>query len=123
MTTERLISKTDATEVSVDGSRIREYYVQSVPNLGLATAVMNGTYPPQDKGVWACNESVDEMYYVLAGTATIVFQDGITVELQPESAVHLPLGLIYRVEDARRLHVVVATGPVWSAEQHKWSTD
>lgn len=123
MTTKRLIRKKEAQEVAVDDTVVQEYFSQTVPNLGLSTATMNGTYPPEHKGVWALNEHVDEMFYVLAGTAKIIFQDGETIELEPESAAHMPLGLKYRVEDAQGLRVVVATGPAWSPGQHKWTED
>lgn len=119
----RLVKKDEANEKSFDGTVVKEYFLQTVPNLGLATATINGTYPPEKQGAWSVNEKIDEMYYVLEGTAKIIFQDGDILELEPESAAHIPLGLKYRVEEARGLRVVVSTGPAWSADQHKWSAD
>jgi len=99
---------------------VRTYFLDTVPNLGLATATINGTYPPKNKGTWVINERVDEMYYVLEGTGTIIYQGGDTIQLELESAVCIPRGLKYRVEEARGLRVVVPTGPAWSADQHKF---
>jgi mannose-6-phosphate isomerase-like protein (cupin superfamily) len=123
MAKKRIVRKHEASEKNVGGTVVRTYFLQTVPNLGLATATINGTYPPENEGTWAVNEGVDEMYYVLEGTGKIIYEDGDSIRLEPESAVHNPRGLKYRVEEARGLRVVVPTGPAWSADQHKWSAD
>ena len=123
MTMRRIVRKHEASQVAISGTVVREYFSQTVPNLGLATATIEGTYPPKNKGTWAINERVDEMFYVLEGTGKIVYQDDVTIELEPESTVHFPCGMKYRVDEARNLRVVVATGPAWSLDQHKWLTE
>ena len=123
MQDKRIVFKGEAEEKEVGGSVVREYFVEQVPNLGLATALIRGTYPPEGEGTWAINEGVDEMYYVIDGTAKIVCKDGITINVEPQSAVHIPRSLKYRLEDAKDLRIVIATGPAWSADQHKWSID
>ena len=123
MAQRRIVRKHEASEKGVGDTVVREYFVQIVPNLGLATATVNGTYPPENEGNWAINERVDEMYYVLGGAGKIIYQDGDTIQLEPESAAYIPRGLKYRVEEARDLRVVIPTGPAWSADQHKWCAD
>ncbi len=123
MMKKRLVSIQETNEISVGDTVIREYFSQSVPNLGLAVATINGTYPAAKVGNWALNVRIDEMFYVLDGTAKIIYQDGETIELKPESAAHIPLGIKYRVEEARGLRVVVSTGPAWSSDQHKFVRD
>lgn len=115
----KIVHKHEASQKNVGSTIVRTYFLDTVPNLGLATATINGTYPPENSGTWALNERVDEMYYVLEGTAKIIYQDGDTIQVEPESAVYMPRGLKYRVEEARGLRVVVPTGPAWSADQHK----
>ena len=117
MTTKRLIRKNEVQEIAVDGTLVQEYFSQIIPNLGLSTATMNGTYPPKHKGAWAHNEGVDEMFYVLAGTGKIIFQDGETIELEPESAAYMPLGLKYHQCQNR-----AETDIVGSVEEYKHAT-
>lgn len=123
MTTQRLVRREEAHEVPIDTTVVREYFAQVVSDLGLATATMNGTYPPEGKGTWAVNQRVEEIYYVLEGTAVVIYQDGERVHLEPGCAVYLPRGVKYRVEEARKLNVVVSTSPAWSPEQHVWSDE
>ena len=119
----RIVRKHEASEKNVGDTAVRTYFLDEVPNLGLATATINGNYPPREEATWALNERVDEMFYVLEGTGKLVYQDGDTIELEAESAAYMPRGLKYRVEEARGLRVVVPTGPAWSADQRKWSAD
>jgi mannose-6-phosphate isomerase-like protein (cupin superfamily) len=123
MAEKRIVRKHEASEKNVGATVVRTYFLETVPNLGLATAAITGTYPPENEGTWAVNERVDEMYYVIEGSGKLIYQDRDTIQLEPESAVHIPRGLKYRLEEARGLRVVVPTGPAWSADQHKWSAD
>ncbi len=123
MTNKRLVKEDEANVIDkLKNVTIKEYFPQITPNLGLATSIMKGNYPPEDEGIWTVNEKVDEMFYVLDGSAKIVYQDGEEINLVPKSAAYLPCGLKYRVE-TQDLHVVVPTGPAWSPEQHKFSDD
>ncbi len=116
----RLVCKDEANIVSKPGVVILEYFKQIIPNLGLATATINGTYPPENEGIWSINEQVDEMYYVLRGEGTMIYEDGRAITLKQNSAAYIPRGLKFRVESARDLEVVVPTGPAWSEGQHKY---
>ena len=49
------------------------------------------------------------MYYVLEGTGKIIYQDGDSIRLEPESAVHNHRGLKYRVEEVMRHMPVLST--------------
>jgi mannose-6-phosphate isomerase-like protein (cupin superfamily) len=122
MKEKRIVLKGEASEKKVGGSVVREYFMQQVPNLGLATALIEGVYPPEGEGTWSINERVDEMHYVVDGTARIVYKDGLTFKIEPQSAVYIPRSVKYRLEDAKDLRIVIATGPAWSADQHKWSS-
>lgn len=66
------------------------------------------------------NEQVDEMYYVLQGEGTIVYEDGCTITLKKDSAAYIPRGLKFRVENARDLEVVIPTGPACFERHHKY---
>ena len=116
----RFIGDKDAAEKTVGASVVREYFTHQVPNLGLATAILRGTYPPKGEGKWAVNESVDEMYFVMSGTAIIEFEDDKVFNLKKHCGVHIPRGMKYHVVDAVDLNIVVCTGPAWHLEQHKW---
>jgi len=120
----RLVQKDQARENAVGETVVMEYFTRAqVPNVGLATAVIKGAHPPEDKGSWAVNKRVDEIFYVIDGTATIVYKDGVAFEVGKQSAVYLPLGKKYRIEDAKDLRIVIATGPAWFPDQHEWSSD
>jgi len=123
MVNRRLVRRQDALKKTVGDATICEYFGQDVPTLGLATATLSGTFPPTSDAAWTVNETVDEMYFVLEGTGTIVYSDGESVDLEPGAAAHMPRGIRYRVTAARELRIVVATGPAWSAQQNKWVTD
>jgi mannose-6-phosphate isomerase-like protein (cupin superfamily) len=119
LSTKRVIRSQEATAVKLPDTTIKEYF--SVQSLGLAVATIDNTYPPAEKGKWATNDEVVEMLYVIDGEARIVFQDGEAADLESSDAVHLPRGVKYRIENARRLRVVIPTSPAWTPEQHKFS--
>jgi mannose-6-phosphate isomerase-like protein (cupin superfamily) len=117
--TRRVVRSQETTEVRLPDTTIREYF--SVSTLGLAVATIDNTYPPAEKGKWATNDLVVELLYVIDGEARIVFHDGEAADLHSGDAVHLPRGVAYRIENAKRLRVVVPTSPAWTSEQHKFS--
>jgi mannose-6-phosphate isomerase-like protein (cupin superfamily) len=117
------VRKHEATDVNVGDNVIKKYFSEIVPDLGLATALINDFYPPSREEKWAINERVGEMYYVLEGTGKIIFQDGQTIDLDPECAVYITRGVKYRVEKARGLKIVVPTGHSWSNDHQKWIKD
>ena len=126
--TRKIFRQSDVPEKQVGDNSVgitivKEYFSQVTPNLGLATATINGKYPPDKASVWAINEQVDEIYYVLEGTAKIIYQDGDEFEMKPGYAAYIPCGLKYRVEKANGLRVAISTGPAWLPDQHKWSKD
>jgi len=123
MKTKRMVRRREASEKTVGDTVVRTYFLKEVSKLGLASATMKRVYPPEPMGTWVVNERVEEMWYVIEGTGKIIYQDGHTFQLEPESAVYIPRGLKYRVEDARGLRLVVATGPAWSVDQHEFCTD
>lgn len=50
MTKKRRVRKHEASEKNFDGTVVREYFPQTVPNLGSATATINGpSYRTKDK--------------------------------------------------------------------------
>ena len=65
MTKNRIVRKQEANEKGIGGTVVGEYFLQTVPNLGLATATINAKYPPENEGAWAINERVDLMYYTM----------------------------------------------------------
>lgn len=90
MRVDRVVTKSIADEKQVITNVVLEYYTDQVPDLGLAT--MNVRYPPEDKGQWALNEEVEEIWYLTGGTATIHYHYNLSFETQPKSAVYLTRG-------------------------------
>ena len=85
----RLIKKDEANKkVPFVGIEINEYFTEQIPYLGLATARINGSYPPSSEAYWSINKRVDEMWYVLDGHANVIFEDGKDFKLEPGSVVH-----------------------------------
>jgi mannose-6-phosphate isomerase-like protein (cupin superfamily) len=117
----QVVRKHEASEKHVGSTAVRTY--PDTPNLGLAIATINGTYPPEDLGTWTYNALVEENWFVLEGTGNFICKVAETNQLEAESAVYIPPELRYRVEDARGLRIVVATVPAWSADQHKFCAD
>ena len=76
---------------------------------------MNGTYPPENEGVWSMNEQIDEMYYVLQGEATIVHEDGCTITLGPRVCIIIPLGTHFQFRSIgdEPLETIGVTMPSW----------
>jgi len=105
---------------TIGSTRVRELFSGLVPELGLATASIDGCYPPETEGIWAVNDRVEEYYYVTRGKGRLLFADGVTIKLRKGVAAHMPRGLGYRIEAARDLHAVVPTGRAWTPDQHRF---
>ncbi len=114
-----MIVKKEAAKVkdNTPGTRVWEYFTGEIPSLGLAVAEIDGFYPSKEK--WACNTGVDEMYYVMHGSAQITFEGEKTALIEPGDAVLIKKGAKFRVE-GRKLKIVVPTSPSWYPEQHKY---
>ena len=108
-------SSSQVESKNIEGTIITEYFTDECPNLGLAVAQIDGEYP---KDKWACNQGVDEMYYVMQGNGNIIFEGQGTWELVPGTAVLIPKGTRFYVKGSVKL--VVPTSPAWTREQHKW---
>lgn len=113
-----VVSDGDAPKKNVEGTVIKEFFTTQCPNLGLAVAQINRMYPPKHQ--WACNQEVDEMYYVLQGKGNITLEGHGKFELNAGTAVFIPKGTRYRVQGT--LKMVVPTSPAWYMDQHKWSS-
>ncbi len=120
----RLVLESDASEKQLGnksiGFTVVKEYLSQTPNLHIATATINGSYPPEEGKAWAINEEVEEMFYVLEGEAEIIYQDGKKIKLEPNSVAYIPKNLKYCVNKACYLRVIIITTPAWFSDQHKW---
>ncbi len=114
-----MIVKKEAAKMKVNtsGTRVWEYFTNELASLGLAVAEIDGFYPAEDK--WATNTGVDEMYYVMDGSAHITFEGKAPALIEPGDAVLIKKSAKFRVE-GKGLKIVVPTSPAWYAEQHKY---
>ena len=119
----RCITRGQAREVGPADHLVHEYYEQQVPEIGLATAVIEGDHPDDGGARWVRNDEVEEMLYVIRGRGQVRFADGEVVTLEPQVAVWIPRRTKFRYEGALGLEIVVATSPAWRPEQHVFSAD
>ena len=108
--------KPNETHTYKDGNffKAMEYNFEN-PNLGFAVTVTTGRYP--QKG-YLVNKEVEEMIYVLEGTATLTFKNGNVFLLSKDDVI-----LLNKNEpcfwETDYCKLAVTCSPEWNKNQHK----
>lgn len=84
----------------------------SMDAIDIAKTIMTGKYP--DTG-WASNSVSTMIFYVLSGSATIIFQTGEIFNLKPEDICVIPPNNWYQIEGD--CNALMPCAPAWDPKQ------
>jgi mannose-6-phosphate isomerase-like protein (cupin superfamily) len=83
-------------------------------NLGYATALINGRYPPEKR---VKNLECEENIFAISGSGTIHSEKG-SFQLESGDSYHIERGEAYWIE-GNQLRLGVANSPRWTPEQYR----